>query len=72
MNNAVKGGDLAKPERCEICAAGDQVQAHHSGYKEHERLKVTWLCPSCHAEEDAKRREEERTMWSATVSLEYA
>jgi hypothetical protein len=69
----VKSGGLAKPERCEICAAGGSLHGHHHrGYGADRRLDVQWLCGKCHKAADQAQREKERTLWSATVSLEWA
>lgn len=73
LNNAVKGGLAKKPERCELCAAGGSLQAHHfRGYGKDHRLSVQWLCPECHKDADQAQREQDRRLWSSTVSLEYA
>lgn len=48
LNGAVKGGKLAKPERCPKCGSEGKIEGHHPDYE--KPLEVGWVCPLCHAE----------------------
>jgi hypothetical protein len=43
---AVKFGHLVRPEKCDVCSAGTNIQAHHHDYD--KPLEVQWLCSVCH------------------------
>ena len=49
VNNALRDGQLVKPEACEGegCEARHELEAHHEDYS--KPLTVTWLCTKCHA-----------------------
>jgi len=49
VKEAVKNGDLIKPEICSNCPSKKQIEAHHTDYN--KPLEVTWLCKKCHCEE---------------------
>jgi hypothetical protein len=44
--NALKWGEIARPNACEQCGEVRVVMAHHEDYQ--APLKVLWLCDSCH------------------------
>jgi Pyruvate/2-oxoacid:ferredoxin oxidoreductase delta subunit/ribosomal protein S27AE len=49
LNNAVKRGDITKPNRCEQCGQETRLTGHHDDYS--MPLDVRWLCYSCHGKE---------------------
>jgi hypothetical protein len=49
VGNAIRGGKIAKPERCGQCGEKvdpDDLHAHHVDYS--KPLEVDWLCRGCH------------------------
>lgn len=46
--NAVRRGDLIRPDRCEKCKKRRKVHGHHDDYS--KPLEVRWLCSECHSE----------------------
>ena len=46
MNQAIKRGDLLRPEACELCGANKRLSAHHGDYD--KPLDVLFLCALCH------------------------
>jgi hypothetical protein len=49
VGNAVRGGRLAKPSTCEVCASEpSRLHGHHDDYA--FPLIVRWLCPGCHSQ----------------------
>jgi len=59
---ALLKGDLVRPDECSKChnvskntvGRGRIEGHHHKGYHKSNRLKVQWLCTTCHAKEHAK------------------
>lgn len=52
VQNEVRRGRIAKPERCQECGCVARVEAHHhAGYD--RPLDVLWLCKRCHVAADA-------------------
>lgn len=46
---AKQSGALVQPMVCEMCGVETEVlDAHHDSYAVEDRLKVNWLCKSCH------------------------
>lgn len=54
VNNAVRSGDLLKPDACSRCSRptpSRRLHGHHENYE--KRLDVIWLCAKCHSEKHA-------------------
>lgn len=48
LHNAIKRGEVVKPESCSICGKADcRLEGHHSDYT--KPLDVVWCCCQCHA-----------------------
>ncbi len=47
---AIKRGQLLRPDICESCGRGGEIQAAHHDYE--QPLAVHWLCRSCHTRWD--------------------
>ncbi len=45
-NRAIELELLTKPEKCSLCCASGDVDAHHYDYS--KPLDVFWVCPRCH------------------------
>lgn len=50
--NALKYGELIRPNICERCGMATYTYAHHEDYR--KPLQVQWLCDSCHAKRHAE------------------
>lgn len=49
-NNAIRTGELIRPDACPQCGANDStIEAHHWSYEVGDELDVLWLCRKCHA-----------------------
>lgn len=46
LENAIKRGELEKPEHCDLCSKDEQLHGHHHDYS--WPLLVTWMCVICH------------------------
>lgn len=47
LSNAVRSGEILKPNVCEECGMFDnRLEAHHKNYD--EPLDVEWVCSICH------------------------
>jgi hypothetical protein len=46
VREAVRNGELSRPNNCEDCGRKTKIYAHHPDYS--KPLKVEWLCSSCH------------------------
>jgi hypothetical protein len=46
VDNAVRRGHIARPDRCSLCDSVAKVQAHHADYS--KPMEITWLCQRCH------------------------
>jgi len=47
LKQAIRAGDVSRPERCSRCDADCTPEGHHPDYN--MPLKVVWLCVPCHA-----------------------
>lgn len=49
MAKAIKSGRLRRVDACVVCHKPCKVHGHHrDGYDVASRLKVIWVCPTCH------------------------
>jgi hypothetical protein len=50
---AIRKGKLVRPDSCSRCGKrGKRIEAHHfAGYAKENKLKIQWLCSSCHGKE---------------------
>ncbi len=48
VNEAVKRGDLIRPDECEMCGKKCKPHGHHAAYSRDRWLVVIWLCAGCH------------------------
>ena len=44
--NAIRRGEIERPDRCSFCSQIGKVHAHHADYD--KPLNIVWLCASCH------------------------
>lgn len=67
---AVWAGDITRPETCEECGSGGDIQAHHDDYA--EPLDVVWVCPACHTAKHMDRNlgrpthEQAKAVWAVS------
>jgi hypothetical protein len=52
VREAIKRGELTRPDKCERCGSQGLVHGHHHDYS--KPLSVEWLCPSCHRNEHVR------------------
>lgn len=58
VTNAVRLGNLVKPNCCEHCGTSEKkIQGHHWSYLPEHWLDVIWLCTSCHGKEHKRLNE---------------
>ncbi len=48
VKDALRSGELVRPEGCPECGSDRYLSAHHWSYHEQHYLAVIWLCKSCH------------------------
>jgi len=46
VNNALRTGDLTRPDNCSRCGVACVTRGHHDDYS--KPLEVRWLCRKCH------------------------
>jgi len=46
INNAIKTGNIKKPDCCSVCSKETVVEGHHHDYS--KPLEVIWVCSQCH------------------------
>jgi formylmethanofuran dehydrogenase subunit E len=51
LRNAVRRGEMHRPEVCGHCSNGGTIEASHTDYA--RPLDVEWLCRPCHLEKDS-------------------
>ena len=56
LNNAIKSGEITRPEKCVNCG-GLKPDAHHPDYS--KPFEVIWLCKKCHKQCHLKINQEE-------------
>jgi hypothetical protein len=54
VHNALRRGELVKPQVCQGCGQPARLDAHHDDYA--RPLAVRWLCRRCHAGRHAEVR----------------
>lgn len=54
VNNAIRRGDIVKPDMCD-CGSNFHLEAHHDDYS--KPLEVRWMCSVCHKRWHAKNGE---------------
>ena len=54
VGNAVRDGQLQKPDACEQCGSTFHIEGHHDDYS--KPLEVRWLCAACHKQHHAEMR----------------
>ena len=54
VSNALRDGELERPDICESCNVEGFVEAHHKNYN--KPLEVIWMCVKCHRKQHAKNR----------------
>lgn len=53
VRNAIRRGDLVRPDTCSRCGIVGKIEASHDDYA--RPLDVEWLCRRCHAHKDQGR-----------------
>lgn len=46
VSNAIRCGELIRPEKCSVCNINAKTEAHHDDYS--KPLNIRWLCKRCH------------------------
>ena len=49
VRQAIKQGELERPEICSLCEMPGDIEAHHEDYS--KPLEIIWLCSACHGAE---------------------
>jgi len=52
VRNAIRRGDLVRPDTCSECGAVGKIEASHDDYA--RPLDVEWLCRRCHSRKDRR------------------
>jgi hypothetical protein len=55
LRNAVRRGDVIRPNRCIECGTNGKIHAHHPDYN--KPLAVMWLCAICHSKQHKKEKQ---------------
>lgn len=58
---AIANDTLSKPEKCERCGGGGELEAHHHDYS--KPLDVEFLCRDCHVDSHSSNQSTERKRW---------
>ena len=49
VRNAIRRGDIIKPDKCQICGIKTKIETHHyKGYKKKNWLDIIFICKLCH------------------------
>lgn len=54
LRNALRRGEITRPQFCESCGFAQGIQGHHPDYG--KPLEVKWLCGACHRAEHQKAK----------------
>lgn len=63
VQHALEGGQLFKPERCEVNGCIKPLDAHHDSYDRDRWLVVVWMCKRCHRWTHARLRDQADGIW---------
>lgn len=64
---AIKRGTLVKPDACEKCGdTTSQIDGAHTDYS--QRLKVLWLCTSCHRIFDGRMMSSKKVVYRHAIT----
>jgi hypothetical protein len=68
INEAIKRGELKRPELCQWCGVTGRIDAHHTDYN--RPLSVLWLCKHCHGIADVEIGSRKRLQHKAVESVD--
>ena len=60
VDNAIKYGNIIRPNQCSRCSIVCVPDGHHEDY--YKPLEVTWLCEDCHGKRHREINEERRQL----------
>lgn len=65
VREAIRRGELIRPEKCETCFKKGKTHAHHDDYD--NLLDVRFLCPSCHVKVHGRKAQAEAKIQAEAV-----